>query len=71
VEANGNGGGNHGNNRRGDDGGGGGLRLRQEQVQIASSVATAPADSSGAVESGIACSGQKWQWSSLLEEEVA
>jgi hypothetical protein len=48
------------------------IKLQQQKVmQSAASVAAAAADGSGAVESGIACSGQKWQRASLLEEEVA
>jgi hypothetical protein len=47
------------------------IKLQQQTaMQSTAAVAAATADSSGAIESGIACSGQKWQRSSLLEEEV-
>jgi hypothetical protein len=47
------------------------IKLQQQKaMQSTAAVAAAAADGGGAVESGIACSVQKWQWSSLLEEEV-
>ncbi len=50
------------------------IKLQQQKaMQSAAAVATAAAasDGGGAVKSGIACSSQKWQQLSLLEEEVA
>jgi hypothetical protein len=48
------------------------IKLQQQKVMwSAAAVAAATADGSGTIRSGIACSGQKWQQSSLLEEEVA
>ncbi len=48
------------------------IKLQQQKaMQSAAAVAAAAADGGSTVKSGIACSGQKWQWSSLLEEEMA
>jgi hypothetical protein len=48
------------------------IKLQQQKaMHSAVAVAAAAADHGGTVESGIVCSGQKWQRPSLLEEEVA
>jgi hypothetical protein len=48
------------------------IKLQQQKaMQSAAAVAAVAADNGSTVESGIICSGQKWQRLSLLEEEVA
>ncbi len=48
------------------------IKLQQQKaMQRAAAVAAAATDGGSTIKSGIACSSQKWQRSSLLEEEVA